>query len=174
MDSQDTQQYSTQHSPEPISPAPRRRGRFGAKAALVAAGVVTGGILASTLTANAATSSSSSAATPSASASAAAGPGSCRGGAALSLSGTVTAVGTSSVTIKTASGTTTYAVNSSSDIDKNGEAQLSSLAVGDAVRFGTTTVNGTVTIDKLHAGNEALNMPKGAPTAGSSTGASTG
>lgn len=73
----------------------------------------------------------------------------------------MTAVGSSSVTIKTASGTTQYAVTTSSDIDKNGEAKLSDLKVGDAVTFSTTTVSGKSTIDKLHAGNESLDAPHG-------------
>jgi hypothetical protein len=72
-------------------------------------------------------------------------------------------VGTSSVTIQTSSATTTYAVTSSSDIDKNGESTLSVLAVGDAVTFSTVTTNGTTAIDKLHAGNAALDMPPGGP-----------
>jgi hypothetical protein len=81
-------------------------------------------------------------------------------GRGLDLSGTVTAVGADSVTIKTATSTLTYAVTSTSDIDKNGEAKLSDLAVGDAVTFsadGTTSK----TIDKLHAGDEAKNAPAG-------------
>jgi Cu/Ag efflux protein CusF len=77
----------------------------------------------------------------------------------LSQSGTVTAVGSSSVSIKTANGTTTYQVTANSDIDKNGEAKLSDLKVGDAVRFSSTTVNGRRVIVVLHAGNEALNRP---------------
>jgi hypothetical protein len=81
----------------------------------------------------------------------------------LARSGTVTAVGTSSVTIKTASGTTAYAVTGTSDIDKNGEAKLSDLKVGDAVRFSTTTVAGKTVIDKLHAGNEQLDRPSRGP-----------
>jgi hypothetical protein len=76
--------------------------------------------------------------------------------------GTVTAVGTSSVTI----GTTVYAVGSSSDIDKNGESTLSALAVGDAVHFSTVTTNGVVTIAILHAGSEALDRPAGPPGGG--------
>jgi hypothetical protein len=86
----------------------------------------------------------------------------------LPLSGTVTAVGTDSVTIKTSSGTSTYVVTSASDIDKNGEAQLSDLAVGDAVTFSTVGSDTTPTIDKLHAGDEALDRPQGPPLAGSS------
>lgn len=75
----------------------------------------------------------------------------------LDLSGTVTAVGPSSVTIKTSTATTTYSVNSNSDIDNNGEAAVSSLAVGDKVTF---SVDGRTVIDKLHAGDETKNMPQ--------------
>jgi hypothetical protein len=77
----------------------------------------------------------------------------------LAKKGTITAIGTGDVTI----GATSYAVDANSDIDKNGESTLSALAVGDAVTFSTTTTNGTVTIDKLHAGSEALDRPAGAP-----------
>ena len=87
----------------------------------------------------------------------------------LPKSGTVTAVATDSVTIDG----TVYAVTSSSDIDKNGEATLSSLAVGDKVTFSTVASHSTPTIDKLHAGSESLDRPTGAPTSsghGSSTG----
>ena len=73
--------------------------------------------------------------------------------------GTVTAVGTNTVGIKTAAGTKTYAVDADSDIDKNGEAKLSDLKVGDAVHFAVRP--GTSTIAVLHAGNEALNGPGG-------------
>jgi hypothetical protein len=84
----------------------------------------------------------------------------------LDLTGTITSVSTSSVTIKTSSGAIkTYKVDASSDIDKNGEAQLSSLAVGDAVRY--SLVSGTSTIDKLHAGSEAKDAPS-RPSAGMS------
>jgi hypothetical protein len=86
------------------------------------------------------------------------------------MSGTVTAIGSSSVTIKTSSGTTTYAVGSSSDIDKNGEATLSSLAVGDAVTFNLESSATTPTINKLHAGNEALDRPAGMPNGSAGTG----
>jgi hypothetical protein len=86
------------------------------------------------------------------------------GGFGLDLTGTVTSVGSSSVTIKTSSGVIkTYKVDASSDIDKNGEAKLSSLTVGDAVRY--SLASGTNTIDKLHAGSEAKDAP-GRPPAG--------
>ena len=79
------------------------------------------------------------------------------------MSGTVTAVDTakSTVTIKTASGTSTYAVDSRSDIDKSGEANLAALKAGDAVTFSTVTTNGKATIAILHAGDESKNRPAG-------------
>lgn len=95
-------------------------------------------------------------------------------GGALDMSGTVTAVGTGTVTIKTASATTVYTVTSGSDIDKNGEATLSALAVGDTVTFDVDSTHATQ-IDKLHAGDETKNMPSGnAPSSSSSTAPSSG
>jgi len=140
-----------------------------ARAGLVAGGLVAGVVLAGAISANAATtpSPSSSSSSSSAGTSTQGGPGVQENdgipesqehhGGALNLTGTVTAVGSGSVTIRTSSGTTTYTVDSASDIDKNGEAQLSALAVGDSVRFSVTS--GTTTIDKLHAGDESKNMP---------------
>jgi hypothetical protein len=141
------------------------------KAGILGIGAAAGGVLALGLNANATTSSSNGAA-PAASTTAnpesgeagegfRGGPGDGRHG--LNLSGTVTAVGSASVTIKTSTATTQYAVNSTSDIDKNGEAKLSDLKVGDAVTFNTVTTNGKVTIDKLHSGDEAKNRPVGPP-----------
>jgi co-chaperonin GroES (HSP10) len=92
------------------------------------------------------------------------------GGQSLSLSGTVTAVGSASVTIKTSTGTTEYVVDAKSDIDKNGEAKLADLKVGDAVTFNTVTTNGKATIDKLHSGDEAKNRPAGPPPGQPGTG----
>ena len=82
------------------------------------------------------------------------------GGGALDLSGTVTAVGTSSVTIKTSTATTKYTVAADSDIDKSGEAALKDLVAGDAVTFSVDDADATV-IDKLHAGDEAKDAPSG-------------
>jgi hypothetical protein len=153
------------------------RGRLLGGAALLVGGALAGGLLAGTLTAGAATTSPSPSET-----SATAGPGVQENdgipesqehhgdrGHGLDLTGTVTAVGRDSVTIKTPSGTTTYTVDSTSDIDKNGEAQLPSLATGDAVRYSVR--NGTTTIDKLHAGDESKNFPGGGPDPSSSSGA---
>jgi hypothetical protein len=153
----------------------RRRGLIPA-AALLAGGAVAGAVLAGTLSAGAATTP-----TPTATSGTTTDPHPGDNGAdgipenqehhggghGLDLSGTVTAVGGDTVTIKTSTSTTTYKVDSNSDIDKNGEAQLSSLAVGDAVRFSVGS--GTKTIDKLHAGDETKDRPA-APSSESSSG----
>jgi hypothetical protein len=153
-----------------------------AKISYGAAGLVVGGVLATTLGAQAAT-STPSASTTSSSTAAAADPHPGDNGAdgvpeaqeqhggrggALSLSGTVTAVGKSSVTIKTATATTEYSVTTTSDIDKSGEATLSNLVVGDKVSFSVASSNAKQ-IDKLHAGDETKNMPQGAPSPSSSS-----
>jgi|SRR5947209_8840012 len=139
-------------------------GRTTAQAAgLLVAGAVAGAVLAVTFTA---TASSPSAGTPGPTSYAATGPGpggygfgDHRGPGRFGAgqAGAVTAVGTKSVTIKSASGNKTYSVDANSDIDKNGEAKLSDLKAGDAVRFGV--LPGTSTIAVLHAGDEARDRP---------------
>src|SRR3954451_18167501 len=140
-------------------------GRTNAQAAgLLLVGAVAGGVLAVTYSA---TASSPSAGTPGPTSYAATGPGPGGygfgdhhrgpGRFGLGQSGTVTAVGTKSVTIKSTAGTKTYAVDANSDIDKNGEAKLSDLKAGDAAHFAVRP--GTSTIAVLHAGDEALNHP---------------
>lgn len=130
---------------------------------LVLAGAVAGGVLAATVSASA-TSSNAPTAGPTGYGyaarpfDAAGGPGRHRG-FELSMSGTVKSVGAKSVTITTSSGAKSYAVDGQSDIDKNGEAQLSDLKPGDAVRFGLRP--GTSTIAVLHAGDEAKDAPAG-------------
>nr|MDA8047384.1 hypothetical protein [Actinomycetota bacterium] len=151
----------------------RAKPKLWATAAILTGGVAAGTIIGATATATASASTNPSATVTSASSSSsstgqtmaaaqtlaanqtpASGQASttangCSGG--LSDSGTVTAVGASSVTIDGK----TYAVTSSSDIDKNGEATLSDLKVGDKVTFSTVSAASTPTIDKLHAGNES-------------------
>jgi hypothetical protein len=158
-----------------------------AKTGYAAAGLVAGAALATTLSAHAA-SSTPTPSTPGSSSSATEDPhpgdngadgipesqeqhaGGHDGGHGLDLSGTVTAVGTSTVTIKTSTGTKTYTVTSNSDIDKNGESTLSKLVVGDAVHFSVMSSN-AAQIDKLHAGDEAKNMPqRGGPAPQPSSG----
>jgi len=60
--------------------------------------------------------------------------------------GTVTAVGSGTVSIKTSTATTTYSVPSTSHIEKAGstKATLSDVKVGDSVFFTVTTKGGTV------------------------------
>lgn len=156
------------------------------KLGLGVAGLVAGVVLAGTMGAQAATSTPSPSATSSTATTTDPHPGDNgtdgvpeaqehNGGQhALDLSGTVTAVGTSSVTIKTATATSVYAVTSASDIDKNGEAAVKDLAVGDAVTFSVDGTN-TKQIDKLHAGDETKNRPQApATTSSSKTGTSSG
>jgi hypothetical protein len=137
-------------------------------AGLMLAGALAGGVLAAEVTASAssggtpATSSAYTEASPLAPGPGEAGPGEPRGrGHAFGspLSGTVTALDVTgkTVTIKTSNGTTTYKVDAQSDVDKNGEAQLSDLKAGDAVRFAVRP--GTSTIAVLHAGDEAKDRP---------------
>jgi hypothetical protein len=151
-------------APLPAQPqvSQRKRGVLAA-VGLLGAGAVAGAVIGVTALSNAATPSSSPSSSGTSSSSSSEANQPHRGGGGLDQSGTVTAVGSSSVTIKTSSGTVQYAVGTSSDIDKNGEAQLSDLVVGDAVTFSVDTVNNVKTIDKLHAGNESLNRPQGTP-----------
>lgn len=131
-------------------------------ASLLGAGVIVGVIVTGAVSANAATtptpgSSSSTLQDEGGSENPTGGGNGPHRGGELKLNGTVTAVGSGSVTIKTSSGAATYTVDADSDIDKNGEATLADLAVGDKVRFSVT---GT-TIDVLHAGNESADRPGG-------------
>ncbi|HEV2361976.1 MAG TPA: hypothetical protein VGS21_09765 [Acidimicrobiales bacterium] len=137
--------------------------------ALLGAGAVAGGLLAtesvataastgSTAATAAASNTSSSATTPGLPAMP---PGPRGPRPPKPVAGTVTAVGSSSVTIKSGSTTKTYSVTSKSDIDKNGEAKLSDLKAGDKVMFSPITVKGVATIAVLHAGNLALDGPPG-------------
>jgi len=131
-------------------------------AGLVLVGAVAGGVLAATVVASAGAPAAAPTASggyggPPPAAYAATGPDGQRGPRPAMQSGTVTAVGTNSVGITTSAGAKTYAVDSGSDIDKNGEAKLSDLKAGDAVHFAVRP--GTSTIAVLHAGDEAKDGP---------------
>lgn len=154
-------------TPAPPEPTGRRRGLAIAALGILAGGAA-GAIIATTIGATAATTTASGGQSGTVVSAASGADGARHGYHVPANSGTVTAVGSNSVTIKTGSGTTTYGVTAASDIDKNGEAQLRNLAVGDAVTFNTQTANGATIIDKLHAGDEAKDRPAGAP-AGTST-----
>jgi hypothetical protein len=139
--------------------------------ALLGVGAIAGGVASTAVSASAATTTTTAASgtAGSSGSSSSSVPGSGRqrpgappGDTALPLHGTITALGSASVTIKTSSGTTTYAVTSSSDIEKSGKAAgLSGLAVGDNVAFSTATTDGTTSIDTLVAGNATSGMAGG-------------
>jgi hypothetical protein len=134
-------------------------------AGLVVVGAVAGGVLATQVAASASsgTPTATTAAYGEAPGAAPFAPGPHRG-FGLPQSGTVTAVGSNSVTIQTSNGTHTYAVDGRSDIDKNGEAALKDLVKGDKVRFALRP--GTSTIAVLHAGDEAKDAPGMGPGRG--------
>jgi hypothetical protein len=77
------------------------------------------------------------------------------------LSGTVSSVGSASVTITVNGSAKAYAVDANSDIDKNGEAKLSDLKPADAVRFALRPDGKTIAV--LHAGDEAKDRPACGP-----------
>ena len=122
--------------------------------ALIAGGALAGGILASTVGASASNSTTAAETAASSPAPAASSPSPGQGkrpdfaGAPRlkQLTGTVTAVGSDTVTIKTSTATTTYSVTSTSHISINetGPGALSGVKVGDTVFFSTTTDGGTV------------------------------
>ena len=144
----------------------RTKPKLWASAGLITAGLTAGAIIGTTASATAATGSTTSSSSTNSSSSGGSTPGPPSGTyRGLPDSGTVTAVGTDSVTIDG----TVYAVTSNSDIDKNGEAVLSDLKVGDKVTFSTVSSASTPTIDKLHAGSEALDRPSGPPPGSSGT-----
>jgi len=74
--------------------------------------------------------------------------------------GTVTAVGSDTVTIKTSTATTTFSTTSTTRIDKDGTATLADVKVGDTVFFNTTTDGGTV-LAALHDGKLPAMGPGG-------------
>lgn len=153
------------------------------KIGLASAGLVAGIVLAGTVGAQAATStpaqsstSTSTATTPDAHPGDSGADGTPEAsevhdghGHGLDLSGTITAVTSSTVTIKTTTGTADYTVPSSADIDKNGEAALSALAVGDTVTFSVSDSNAKQIV-RLHAGDETKDMPTGTAPSGTATG----
>lgn len=88
------------------------------------------------------------------------------------LAGTVTSVGSSSVTVKTSSGTATYRVTSASEIVRNGQAvSLSAIKSGDAVFVHVYPSDSAMVIERLFAGTSATagKVPVGPPPAGATT-----
>ena len=128
---------------------------------LLLVGAAAGAVLAATVGASASSSPSPSASYAAGDAPGAPGHGWRGGPHGLPLTGTVSSVGPGSVTITVNGASKTYVVDGNSDIDKNGEAKLSDLAAGDAVRFAVRPDGKTIAV--LHAGDEAKDRPAGPP-----------
>jgi hypothetical protein len=88
------------------------------------------------------------------------------------LSGTVTAVGSSTVTVQTSSGTTTYVITSSTEIVRNEQTvSLSAIKSGDAAFMHVYPANGKMAVERLFAGTSATagNNSSGGPPPGTTT-----
>ncbi len=120
------------------------------KLGLLGAGVVAGAVVAGTMTAGAATNPS---ATPSSESAASgygggygpAGAGKPHGEHKALTTGTVKAVGASSITVTVSGADKTYAVNADTRYFRAGPATLSDIKVGDTVRFATSADGKTLT-----------------------------
>jgi hypothetical protein len=78
------------------------------------------------------------------------------------VSGTVTKVGSSTVTVKSTSGTATYTVTSASQIIRNGQTvPLSAVKAGDPVFVHAYPSSGTTVIERLFAGSSATQAQQG-------------
>jgi hypothetical protein len=153
-------------------------------AALIAAGAIVGGGVALAVDHPSSSNSTSASSTGQGAGTAPGGsgfPGSTSDGSgaggisptAYRLSGTITAISGSTVTIKTSSGNKTYTVTSSTQLRRNGSTvALSSFQTGDSV-VGSTTASGGSTLNDLMAGMGGGGAPAGTAP-GSSSGASSG
>jgi hypothetical protein len=76
------------------------------------------------------------------------------GGQGTELQGTLTAVGGSTVTVRSAKGTATYRVTSSTEVIRNGaHATLAQLKAGDPALVQVLTVAGKQEVGRIFAGN---------------------
>jgi hypothetical protein len=83
------------------------------------------------------------------------------------LQGTLTAIGSSTVSVRTSSGTATYAVTSSSELVRNGQqVALSGLRTGESVLLHVYPLNGRTVVERLFAGTLPQGGPGGVPPAG--------
>jgi hypothetical protein len=87
------------------------------------------------------------------------------------VQGTLTSVGSSSVTVSTSAGSATYKVNGSTQIVRNGQmASLSDLKAGEAVFLHVYTSGGTLLAERLFAGTSPMGgFPGGPPGVGQNT-----
>ena len=96
------------------------------------------------------------------------------GGAGLDgewVQGTLTALGSSTVTVRTSSGTATYAVTSSSELVRDGRrVSLSGLKTGEPVFLHVYPLNGRTVVERLFAGTPPQGGPGGPPPAGARNG----
>ena len=80
------------------------------------------------------------------------------------LQGTLTAVGTSSITVQAGSSTATYSVTSSTQVVRDGRsAKLSDLRKGDVVLVHVITLNGKETVERVIAGTMSQGSFPGGP-----------
>lgn len=155
-----TDEVATDPAPPSVpSPAPSRR-TMAVRAALVAAGAVVGGVVVASVHqgATASTSPTAFGTTQLPGGTFQGGPPNGIGGGLAGeqrLSGTLVSVGSSTVTVRTSSGTATYLVTSSTQIIRNGQVVgLSALQAGDPV-FVHVYSSGTsskLTVERLFAG----------------------
>ncbi len=119
--------------------------------------------------------SGSSAAAGSAAAAAVADPSLPSGGGPVAgeqhVQGTIAAKTSTTVTVKSTSGTATYTVNATSEIVRNGRAAtLSAIRVGDPVLVHVfPSASGQMLVERLLAGSSASDPGFGPPSSGSGT-----
>lgn len=149
-------------SPDPAAPTEGRRqrsprlGGVGLTAALAAGALVLGGVVGAAVVSGAAGGDSSAASSPAVFSDAS---GGSRGGlpGEQRLRGQLTAVGDSSVAVRTSAGTQTYTVTGSSQIVRNGVAAgLGSLVTGEPVLVHVypSTSGGAMLVEQLFAGTQ--------------------
>ena len=80
-----------------------------------------------------------------------------------SISGTVTAVSASSITVKASNGATrTFAVDASTTVAKDGSAAtIAGITVGDSVHVHGTVSGDTITATRVHAGDPGARAGRG-------------
>ena len=154
----------------PASTAPTGRRTLAVRAGLLAAGVVVGGIVVTTVHhGTTSTTSPTSFGVPQGGTGQFAPQGGPPGGFSggfggggldgeQRLSGTLVSVGSSTVTVRTSSGTATYAVTSSTEIVRNGQVvSVGALKAGDPVLVHVypSGASSRLTVERLFAGSSA-------------------
>ena len=142
-------QWLTGTTPEhesPQTPTERRsRTPMALKLGLLGAGVVAGAVVAGTMTAGAATPTTAPSSAAAGYGYGPAGSGGPRGEHKALTSGTVKAVGASSITVTVNGADKVYTVNADTRYFRAGPATLSDIKVGDTVHFATSADGKTLT-----------------------------